>query len=102
MLSMVAWGRNPLPCGDGLEDRPKQCSSPTYQVVILCRVDMGWKGVKRHNASTGAVVVILCRVDMGWKVDLPPTVSEPIFVVILCRVDMGWKGLNGVWKVAGV
>ena len=64
---------------------------PGKRVVILCRVDMGWKGVEVASFMVSGSVVILCRVDMGWKEVMSTSGGLKTVVVILCRVDMGWK-----------
>ena len=39
----VRGGRNPLPYGYGLEDTRTTKTKTEGEVVILCRMDMGWK-----------------------------------------------------------
>ena len=58
----------PLPCGCGLEainiGIKKQCA----KVLILCRMEMGWKELEKRSPIKWGDVVILCRMEMGWKI----------------------------------
>jgi len=85
-------------------------------VVILCRMEMGWKSSSRDHQvgcsesrnplpygdgleawervcvlRIGGLVVILCRMEMGWKDFQPNNQNGGNGVVILCRMEMGWK-----------
>ncbi len=113
--------RNPLPCGYGLESYyGARYHQQHGYVVILCRVEMGWKNTTLNYQFTDRSrnplpcgdglevcgcqsvrrlyqrVVILCRVEMGWKCLQSTTIRQVFAVVILCRVEMGWKNLRNL------
>ena len=47
-------------------------------------------------------VVILCRMDAGWKAVSGGTLAYKYFVVILCRMDAGWKDFNGTFTYSNI